>query len=158
LLGGVVVQSQAYFDPYVGYFDYVNNRVPTGTPQCHPTHKLPFYSDIGTADYYYGPAVSTPGFRGIDKWRHNFSTQVLGCTGEAVRTSEGPATLPGGDNSGGTVSHPSTCYEFPKGACPGNHINRFCTVTSLSHDGTPLSVLLPRAFKEFFPTVVEEVS
>ena len=159
LIGGLVIQSQAYFDPVVGYYDYVNNHVPTGTPQCHPTFKRPFYSDIGTVDVYYGPNVATPGFQGIDKWRSNFSTAVLGCTGKAVKTANGPHTLPGynGTNpkgGGGVEELETTCYEFPADSCPGMTppgINRFCSVQGLGHDETPLSVLLPRAFTEFFP-------
>ena len=155
LIGGLVIQSQAYFDPVVGYYDYINKRVPSGTPQCHPKFKRPFYSDIGTADVYYGPNVSTPGFQGIDKWRQNFSVAVLGCTGEAAPTSRGPHSLPGSDGKGGEeVGLASTCYEFAAGSCPGMTppaINRFCSVAGLAHDETPLSVLLPTAFAEFFP-------
>lgn len=148
MLGGLVVQSQSYLDPYVGFYDYVHDRVPTGTPQCHPAFKRPFYSDVGTEDVYYAAS-------GFPDWLHNFSTQVLGCTGEAATTSSGPPTLPGYSAGGkGPIEElPATCYDFPPGACPGlapPAINRFCSVDGLSHDDTPLSKLLPRAFAEFF--------
>ena len=97
--------------------------------------------------------MPTPGFSGIEKWRDNFSTAVLGCTGAPVVTTSGPHTLPGGSKGGGVEELPATCYEFPEGACPGMPppaINRFCSVAGLSHDDTPLSELLPRAFTEFF--------
>merc|ERR1712187_580118 len=77
VIGGLVIQSQAYLDPYIGYYDYVNGRVPTGVPQCKPAAKRPFYSDIGTTDPYYGPSVGVQGFRGFDDWQ-TYSTQVLG--------------------------------------------------------------------------------
>ena len=71
LIGGLAIQSQAYFDPYVGFYDYTHQRVPSGTPQCHPTYRRPFYSDVGTLDVYYGLNVSTPGFQGLQKWREH---------------------------------------------------------------------------------------
>jgi len=144
LIGGLAIQSQAYFDPYVGYYDYVRRRVPTGVPQCKPTFKRPFYSDVGTIDVYYGPNVSLPGFRAIEKWRHNYSTAVLGCTGEVRVTSKGPHEYPHGTG-------PATCYEYL--SCPGitgSGVNRFCSVPGMGHDATGFLSLLPAAFADFF--------
>jgi poly(3-hydroxybutyrate) depolymerase len=144
LITGLAIQSQAYFDPYVGYYDYKKNVVPTGTPQCKPTKKVPFYSDIGTVDVYYGPNVSTPEFRGFQKWRDNYSTSVLGCTGELTETSRGPHDYPHGTG-------PATCYQYA--SCPGitgSGVNRFCSVPGMGHDSTGFLGLLPAAFADFF--------
>jgi predicted esterase len=141
LIGGLVIQSQAFLDPYVGFYDYVNNRVPTGTPQCNPQYKRPFYTDVGTMDEYYGPGV-VEGFRAFPDWQR-YSTDVLGCTGTMAKTSQGPHDFPQGNAT--------TCYEYP--SCksittPG--INRYCSVTGMHHDATGLSVILPTAFADFF--------
>jgi len=144
LIGGLAIQSQAYFDPYVGYYDYENNVVPTGTPQCNPQFKRPFYSDVGTVDVYYGLNVSTPGFQGLQKWRDNYSTAVLGCTGEVTTTSKGPHSYPDG-------TAPATCYEYS--SCPGitgAGLNRFCSVPGMGHDFSGFLSLLPQAFTDFF--------
>lgn len=148
LIGGLAIQSQTYFDPYVGYYDYEHQRVPSGTPQCNPKYKRPFYSDVGMADVYYGLNVSTAGFQALQKWRNNYSTAVLGCNGEVTETSQGPHTYPHGTG-------PATCYEFA--SCPGitgAGLNRFCSVPGMGHDGTGFLSLLPRAFADFFGSEV----
>jgi poly(3-hydroxybutyrate) depolymerase len=144
LIGGLAIQSQAYFDPYVGFYDYQNNRVPTGTPQCKPTKLVPFYSDIGTNDVYYGPSVADPAFQGHQKWLHNFSTTVLGCSGAVSVTTKGPHEYPDGTG-------PATCYQFA--SCPGitgAGLNRFCSVPGMGHDASGYFGLLPAAFADFF--------
>jgi len=153
LIGGLAIQSQAYFDPYVGFYDYDHSVVPFGTPQCKPSKRVLFYSDVGTVDVYYGLNVSTPGFQGLQKWRDNYSTAVLGCTGGVTQTSQGPHEYPDG-------TAPATCYEYA--SCPGitgAGLNRFCSVPGMGHDATGFYSLLPRAFADFFGsevTVLEE--
>ena len=147
---GLAIQSQAYFDPYVGYYDYKNNRVPSGIPQCKPSKLVPFYSDIGTTDVYYGPDVALAGFRGRQKWLHNYSTSVLGCTGPVSVTDKGPREFPHGTG-------PATCYEFA--SCPritGAGLNRFCSVPGMGHDVTGYQSLLPAAFADFFGTHADD--
>eukprot|EP01048_Picozoa_sp_COSAG05_P017776 COSAG05_NODE_2485_length_3002_cov_34.630727_1_plen_425_part_00 len=144
LIRGLAVQSQAFFDPYVGFYDYQNNRVPNGTPQCKPTKLVPFYSDVGTTDVYYGPNVADPAFRGQQKWLHNYSKAVLGCTGEVSVTAKGPHEFPDGKG-------PATCYQFA--SCPritGAGLNRFCSVPGMGHDASGYFGLLPAAFTDFF--------
>ena len=144
LLSGMAIQSQAYFDPYVGYYDYKNNRVPSGAPQCRPAKLVPFYSDIGTTDVYYGPDVAIPAFRGQQKWLHNYSTSVLGCTGQVSVTAKGPHEYP-------AATGPATCYQFE--SCPnitGAGLNRFCSVPGMGHDSSGYQGLLPAAFADFF--------
>ena len=144
LITGLAIQSQAYFDPYVGFYDYSRGVVPSGTPVCKPSKKVPFYSDIGDVDVYYGPNVETPGFRGIEKWRNNYSIAVLGCTGEATVTSRGPHKYP--DATG-----PAVCYQYA--SCPGiigSGVNRFCSVPGMGHDDSGFLGLLPAAFADFF--------
>ena len=144
LIAGLAIQSQAYFDPYVGFYDYTRGVVPEGEPQCKPSKKVPFYSDVGDTDVYYGPNVSSPAFRGIDKWRDNYSTAVLGCSGDISVTSKGPHKFPDG-------SGPAVCYQFA--SCPGiigSGVNRFCSVPGMGHDDTGFIGLLPAAFADFF--------
>ena len=144
LIDGLAIQSQAYFDPYVGYYNYDTGVVPSGTPQCKPTKKVPFYSDVGTVDVYYGLNVSTPGFQGLQKWRDNYSTAVLGCTGEVTATSRGPHEYPDGQGR-------ATCYQYA--SCPGivgSGVNRFCSVPGMGHDDSGFRSLLPAAFADFF--------
>jgi poly(3-hydroxybutyrate) depolymerase len=144
LIGGLAIQSQAYFDPYVGFYDYQHGRVPNGTPQCNPAKIVPFYSDIGTNDVYYGPNVADPAFRGHQKWLHNYSTAVLGCSGEVSVTDKGPHDYP-------AATGPVTCYEFA--SCPkitGVGLNRFCSVPGMGHDSSGYQGLLPAAFADFF--------
>ena len=61
MIDGLVIGIQAWFDPYVGYFDYVHGRLPTGPPQCHPRRKVPLYSADGTKDVLYGQPPSVAG-------------------------------------------------------------------------------------------------
>jgi poly(3-hydroxybutyrate) depolymerase len=139
LIDGLVIQSQAYLDPWIGFYDYEHDRFPTGTPQCNPTKKVPFYSDIGTADVYYGSNVAEQ-FRGFPDWQ-TYSTVVLGCTGQPSTTSEGPVMPQGA----------TTCYEYA--SCPSitsSGINRYCNVTGMEHDPSHMDVILNKAFSDFF--------
>ena len=142
LIDGLVIGIQAWFDPWVGYFDYVNNMLPVGTPQCAPKIQVPLYSADGTADWFYGQPPCFPGFEAVANWR-NFSEQILGCSGQAYVTEKGPHDFTQGTNT--------TCYTYP--SCPGISgagLNVMCEVQGMSHDGSSLGTLLPDAFSDFF--------
>ena len=47
-------------DPFVGYFDYVDHKLPTGRPQCSPKRRVPLYSADGTKDWFYGQPPCAP--------------------------------------------------------------------------------------------------
>jgi len=142
MIDGLVIGIQAWFDPYVGYFDYVHERRPTGPPQCQPKKKVPLYSADGTADPLYGQPPCFPGFETVANWER-YSADILGCTGNRTATSRGPHDFPQGSHT--------DCYTFP--SCPGitgAGLNVMCEVTGMTHDGSSLGVLLPRAFADFF--------
>ena len=152
LIDGLVIGIQAYFDPYVGYFDYVHHkladcrdsvdRATPCTPQCRPKNIVPLYSVDGTKDWFYGQPPCFPGFEAVENWQ-NYSTQVLGCTGEHVVTQRGPHDFPQGSKT--------VCYTYP--SCPaigGSGSNVMCEVTDMTHDASSLNVLLPAAFSDFF--------
>jgi poly(3-hydroxybutyrate) depolymerase len=107
LIDGLVIGIQAWFDPYVGYFDYIHHRLPSGQPQCAPKKQVPLYSADGTKDWFYGQPPCFPGFESVANWR-NFSEDILGCTGQATATPRGPHDFPQGPNT--------TCYAYP--SCP----------------------------------------
>ena len=142
LIDGLVIGIQAWFDPWVGYFDYVQHALPTGTPQCRPKKQVPLYSADGTKDWFYGQPPCFPGFEAVANWQ-NFSTEVLGCTGERTLTQKGAHVFPQGSAT--------QCYTFPSCArVTGAGLNVMCEVTGMDHDGSALGVLLPAAFADFF--------
>ena len=141
MIDGLVIGIQAWFDPWVGYFDYVNHRLPTGTPRCKPKKQVPLYSVDGTADWFYGQPPCFPGFESVANWQ-NYSTEVLGCSGPRTVTLKGPHNFPQGKTE---------CYTYP--SCPnisGAGLNVMCEVQNMTHDGSSLGILLPAAFKDFF--------
>jgi len=141
MIDGLVIGIQSWFDPWVGYFDYVNHQLPAGKPQCNPKYKRPLYSADGKDDWFYGQPPCYPGFEAVANWE-KYSTQIIGCTGNRTVTSRGPHNFPQG---------PTECYEYP--SCPGitgTGINIMCSVTNMGHDSTSLGILLPRAFSDFF--------
>lgn len=143
LYDGLVIESQAWFDPWVGYYDYVNHRKPTGIPQCKPQHRRPLYTAVGTVDPYYGDHPAFEGAQASVNWE-SYSTQVLGCTGSKEETTKGPHEFPQGNGS-------TTCYKYP--SCPEvspSGINIMCVVPGMGHTGGPVPMLLERAFADFF--------
>lgn len=143
IIDGLVVAIQAWFDPWVGYFDYVHHQLPPDRqPLCSPKHKVPFYGVDGTKDWFYGQPPCFPGFEAVANWK-NFSTDVLGCEGSPTVTQRGPHDFPQGS--------PTVCYEYP--SCPaitGAGLNIMCEVTEMKHDPSALGHLLPAAFEAFF--------
>ena len=143
MIDGLVIGIQAWFDPWVGYFDYVNHELPTGKPQCNPKRKVPLYSADGTKDWFYGQPPCFPGFESVANWQ-NYSTEIMGCTGEKTVTKRGPHDFPQGSKT--------ECYEY-SGGCIGivnSGLNIMCEVTGMTHDSSSLGVLLPAAFADFF--------
>lgn len=144
ITGGIVVMSQAWFDPYLGFYDEENEIVPQGTPLCDPQVKRPFYSAIGQDDIFYGHQPAAPGFEGVENW-HSYSTQILGCTDTPSETSLNPM-------------FPS-CFEYlscPNMTSPG--VNIMCSVEGMGHDTSDFDNLLGRAFSEISSSTLSPTS
>lgn len=149
-VGGVVVGGAAWFDPQVGYYDYVNERVPSGEPLCKPSHKRPIYSAVGTQDNYYGIASIQKGFEAVQKW-HNFSSDVLNCTGLKPAVD----TVYNHVGSNGANPPSASCYEYETCGTnmTGTGINKMCSVSSMGHEQWFMGPLLEKAFSEIFPNI-----
>jgi len=137
LISGLVVGGQAWFDPWVGYYDYQNQTILTGTPQCNPTRKVPFYGVIGTQDEYYGDCAVVPGFKMRENWGA-MSTEILGCTASSNRTVT--TRLPSFPQGA------ASCEEYTCPSVIAPSLNRLCSVTGMGHDSSAMQVILPLAF------------
>jgi len=177
LLAGLVVVGQAWFDPYVGFYDYANDRVPSGTPQCSPTHKRPVYSAVGTRErarahththtHTYARTHTHTLSLSLSLSLSHTHTQTgeddeyygAGAGSmEAVANWESLSTqILGCTGSSQQASHSLaltqgevTCYEFAWCDVTAPSLNRMCSVAGAVHDGSLAGPMINSAFRLLF--------